>query len=41
MGKIDHIFRSRYSPMFRLEVGIDRDNKSIMTKADFIKKWQE
>jgi len=40
MGKIDVKIRvGRYSPMFRVDVGIE--NGKFLNRADFDKKWDE
>ncbi len=38
MGKVDHQFRTRYSPMFRLDFGI-QDNR-FMTEKEIETKWE-
>ena len=39
MGRIDLKFRSRYSPMFYLETGIE--NNQFITRERYEEKWEE
>ncbi len=39
MGKIDLKFRTRYSPMFYIDAGIE--DGRFMSEEAFAKKWQQ